>query len=151
MKFLFPEVALYLHKSTIQACIVYCFHVWAGVPSCYLALLDELQKQIRRTVSPSLAASLEPLVYCWIVASLIIFCRYYFGRCLPELAELVPVPYSQWRSTCYSDKLHDFFVTIPRCYKTVYANSFFPRIARLWNALPIFSAFPLSLELTNIF
>ena len=148
MKFLSPEVALYLYKSTIQPRIEYCCHVWAGIPSCYLALLDKLQKQIRRTVSPSLAASLEPLVYCWIVASLIIFD---FGRCLSELAELVPVPYSQWRSTCYSDRLHDFFVTIPRCYKTVYANSFIPHIARLWNALPIFSAFPLSLELTNIF
>ena len=26
---------------------------------------------------------------------------------------------------------------IPRCYKDVYVNSFFPRTARLWNPLPI--------------
>ena len=25
-----PEVALYLYKSTIQPCMEYCCHVWAG-------------------------------------------------------------------------------------------------------------------------
>ena len=38
MRFLSPEVALYLYKSTIQQCIEYCCHVWAGAPSCYLEL-----------------------------------------------------------------------------------------------------------------
>ena len=64
MKFLSPEVALYLYKSTIHPCMEYCCHVWAGAPSCYLELLGELQKRICRTVGPSLAASLEPLAHC---------------------------------------------------------------------------------------
>ena len=64
MKFLSPEVALYLYKSIIQPCMEYCCHVWAGAPSCYLELLDKLQKQICRTVGPSLAVSLEPLANC---------------------------------------------------------------------------------------
>ena len=63
MKFLSPEVALYLCKSTICPCMEYCCHVWAGAPSCYLELLDKLQKRICRTVGPSLAASLEPLAH----------------------------------------------------------------------------------------
>ena len=46
MKFLSPEVALYLYKSTIRLCMEYCSHVWAGAPSCNLELLDKLQKQI---------------------------------------------------------------------------------------------------------
>ena len=29
------------------------------------------------------------------------------------------------RSTRYPDRLHGFSVTIPRCYKDVYVNSFF--------------------------
>ena len=44
MKFLSAEVALYLHKSTIHPCMEYYCHVWAGAPSCYLELLDKLQK-----------------------------------------------------------------------------------------------------------
>ena len=51
MKFLSSEVALYLYKSTIPPCMEYCFHVWAGAPSCYLELLDKLQKWICRTVA----------------------------------------------------------------------------------------------------
>ena len=69
-KFLSPEVALYLYKSTIHPCKENCCHVWAGAPSCYLELLDQLQKWICRNVGPSLAASLEPLAHCRIVASL---------------------------------------------------------------------------------
>ena len=86
MKFLSLEVALYLYKSTIHPCMEYCCHVWAGAPSCYLELLDKLQKRICRTVGPSLAASLEPLAHCQNVASLSLFYSYYFGRCSSELA-----------------------------------------------------------------
>ena len=61
MKFLSPEVALYLYKCAIRPCMEYCCRVWAGAPSCYVELLDKLQKRICRTVGPSLAACLEPL------------------------------------------------------------------------------------------
>ena len=64
MKFLSPEVALYLYKFTIRSCVEYCCLIWAGVPSCYLELLEKLQKWICRIVGPSLAASLEPLAHC---------------------------------------------------------------------------------------
>ena len=94
MKFLSSEVALYIYKSTIRPYMEYCCHVWAGAPSCYLELLDKLQKRICRTVGPSLTASLEPLAHCRNVASLSLFCRYYFGRYSSEQAELVPLPYS---------------------------------------------------------
>ena len=101
MKFLSPEVALYLYKSTIRPCTEYCCYVWVGASNCYLELLDKLQKRICKTGGPSLAASLEPLAH-----------------------------HSRGRSTLYS-------VTIPRCYKDFYVNSFFPRTARPWNSLVI--------------
>ena len=91
MKFFSPEVALYPYKSTICPFMEYCCHVWAGAPSCYLELLDKLQKQICRTVGPSLAACLEPMAHRRNVASLSLFYRYYSGRCSSELAQLVPL------------------------------------------------------------
>ena len=135
--FLNPEVALYLYKYTIRSCMEYCCYVWTGAPSGYLDLLDQLQKRICRTVGPPLATSLEPLAYRRNVASLCLFCRYYFGRCSSEMAQLVPLPYSRGRSTRYSDRLHEFSVNIPRYYRDVYVNSFFPGTARLWNSLPL--------------
>ena len=56
MKFLPPEVALYLYKSTKWPCMKYYCRVWADAASCYFELLDKLQKQVCRTVGPSLAA-----------------------------------------------------------------------------------------------
>ena len=53
-------------------------HVWAGAPSCYLELLDKLQKRICRIVGPSLTASLEPLAHQQNVGSLSLLCRFYF-------------------------------------------------------------------------
>ena len=99
----------------------YCCHVCTGAPSCYLELLDKLQKRVCRTVGLSLADSLKPLAHCRNVARLSLFYRYYFGKCSSELAQKVPLRYSRGRSTRYSDRLH----------KDVYANSFFPRTARL--------------------
>ena len=114
LKFLPCEVTLYLHKSTIWSCMEYCCHVWAGAPRCYFKILHKLQKQ---ACSPTLA-------HCRNVATLSLFLRYYFDRCSYELAELVLLLYSNGKPTCYSDRLHDFSVTIPRCYKNVYVSSF---------------------------
>ena len=93
------------------------------------------------TVSPSLATFLGPLDHRQNVASVGLFYRYYFGRCSSELAQLVPLPFSRGRSTCYSDRSHKLSVTIRRCYNDVYVNSFLPRTTRLdsgilclWNA-----------------
>ena len=94
MKFFSPEVALYLCKSTTEPCMEYCCHAWAFTPSCYLELLDKLQKLICRTVVPSLAASFKPLAHCQNVVNLTIFYRYYSGRCSSELAQLIQLPYS---------------------------------------------------------
>ena len=73
MKCLSLEVAVYLHKSTMWSCMVYCCNFWVCALCCYLEMLDKLQKQICRTVGPSLAASFEPLAHCWNVASFSLF------------------------------------------------------------------------------
>ena len=127
VKFLSPEVPLYLYKSSICPCVGYCCHVWAGAPSCYLELLHKLQKQICRTVGSSLAVSLEPLAHHQNVASLV----FSIGITLVDVLQ-------NWFHFLflevglhYSDRLHDFWVTILRCFKNVYRNNFFPRTAFL--------------------
>ena len=87
----------------------------------------------------------------WALGSLTkcsLFCRYYFGKCSYKLAQLVLLPFSQGRSTCYSDWLHDCSATIPRFHKDVYVNSFFPCKARFWNSLPI-ECFSLTYDLNG--
>ena len=83
------------------------------------------------------------------VTSLSLFYTYYFGRFSSELAELVPLSYTRGRSTHYSDRLHDFSVIIPRCYKDVSANSFFPWTAGLWNSQKPTECFPFIYDLNG--
>ena len=53
-----------------------------------------------------------------------------------------------FKITNYSDRFHDSSVTIFRCYKDVYVNSFFPFTARLWNSMPI-ECFHLTYDLSG--
>ena len=117
-------------------------------PQWLLRISRQPTKKNMQDCLPSLAASLEPLAHRRNVTSLTLFYRYFFGRCFAESAQLVPLLFSRGRSTRYFDKLQDFFVTIPRCDKDVYVNSFFPCTARLWNSLPI-ECFPLTYNLNG--
>ena len=140
-----PEVALYLYKSSIWSCLGYCCHVWDGAPSCYLELLDKPQKRICRTVGPSRSTFLEPLACPQNVASLSLFYRYYFSKCSSELAQLVPLPFSRGRSTCYSDTLHCMiflsqFLDVTRM--SMLTVSF---LTQLWKSLPT-ECFPLTFD-----
>ena len=114
MKFLSPEVSLYLYKSTICPCMEYCCHAWTGVPSYYLELLDKLQKWICRIAGPSLATSLEPLKCSHLKSFLFIGftstdvhlnCLNWFHFLSLEGGQL------------FIDRLYDFSLAIPRCYK----------------------------------
>ena len=131
-------------------------HVWNTVVMSGLVLLVATWNcwiSYRNGYIGLLVLHLLPLLNPWEtasrnVASLSLFYRYYFGRCSSELAQLVPIPYSRGRSIRYSDRLHDFSVTITRCYKDVHINSFFPHTVRLWNSLPI-ECFPLTYDLSG--
>ena len=120
----------------------YCCHISAGASSCYLELLDKLQKWICRTVDPSCAASLEPLAHRRnAVFSVGIF-----------LVD-VHLNWLNWFNFfIFEVSLLVFLIdctTIPRYYKYVYVNRFFPRAARilahLWSSLPI-ECFPLTYD-----
>ena len=91
--------------------------VWAGAPGWHLELLDKLQKCCS-TVVLSLAASHEPLTHHQNVASLILFYRYYFVRCSPELAQLVPLCYSRGRCTCFFFFLISLYARLNSHYET---------------------------------
>ena len=136
MKYLTPEAALYLYKSTIRPCMECCCHLWAGAPACHLDLLDRVQKRICHLVGPALASSLQPLSHRRDVASLSLFYRYYHGKCSRELSSLVPKRYVAARLTRYSNRMHGSAVVVPPTKKGFCEKSFFPRTSRLWNSLP---------------
>ena len=102
----------------------YCCLVWAAAHSCCLEFLDKLQKRICKTVGPSLAASLKPLVH-----------RQDFSIGITLID--VHLNWLNWFHFLFLEGgllfiLLDFmifFVTIARCYKDVYiSNSFLAQL-----------------------
>ena len=69
MKFRYPEVGLYLYKSTILPCMEYYCHIWAGAPSCYLELLHKLISYRNRYVG-LLVLHLLPLLKLWLIVEM---------------------------------------------------------------------------------
>ena len=66
MKFLSPEVALYLYKSTIWPCMEYCCCAWASAPSFYLELLDNYKNRYVGL----LVLHLLPLLNLWLIVEM---------------------------------------------------------------------------------
>lgn len=122
-------------------------HAWATAALLdwyYKELLRSPRQALEKVVGPVLADSLEFMTHCRDVASSSLFHRYY----LDELVELISFPLPYPRSTRYVDSIHNLAVSIPRLWKEIYANSFFPCIIRHWSFLPAY-CFPLTYNLNR--
>ena len=117
IKFLSPEVALYLNKSTIQPCMEYCCHIWVGAPKCYLELSDKLQKHIQDYWSFTCFLS-------WTLGSLLKCSQSWSFIRVLLWQVFVWTDSTSSTSFHYSDRLNDFSVTIPLCYKDAYVTEF---------------------------
>ena len=73
VKFLSSEVVFYLCETIIKPDMEYCCHIWAGVPSCFLNILDILQKKLCKKFGLLLGVYLESLVHNQSAASLNLF------------------------------------------------------------------------------
>ena len=70
------------------------------------------------------------------VSCIVLFYKYYFGKCSSGLSELIPPPQVFTRNTRLSGRCHALTVETISHRTTHYReNSFFIRTARLWNDL----------------
>ena len=100
---LFYGISVYLYKSTIQSCMGYCCHGWAGAPKYYLDILGCRNDFIRLLVL-HFQFFLERMAHRCDMANLSLFYRYYFGKCFSELDELVPFPLTYSQTTTFSER-----------------------------------------------
>ena len=143
-RYLPPESILYLYKATIRPLMEYCCHLWAGAPRTHLQLLDRVEKRAKNLMGlmgQQLANKLLPLSVRRDVASLSLFCRYYFGKCSSALGENVPKSKVFSRNTRRANPLTCYHVNIERTRTQARSQSFLVRTGHLWNQLPS-SCFP---------
>ena len=137
-KFLTPAAILYLYKSQIRPTMEYCSHIWAGSCNNVLSVLDDIQKRFRALVGDELYLTLPSLSHRRNVASLSLFYRYFHGRCSGELHESVPRGRTFSRRTRFAleCETHPHYLNIPYIRTKFHAESFMPRVSKLWNKLP---------------
>ena len=137
-KFIPPAAILYLYKSQIRPKMEYCSLIWAGSSNQALAGLDRIQNRLQGLVSEELFSTLPPLSHRRNVATLALFYRYFHGKCSDELHSLVPLERNFRVRTRFAmtSKSHPHFLTVPRTRCNFHADSFIPRVCKLWNELP---------------
>ena len=67
------EFALDLYEAATQPCTEYYCQASAATLNYHLDMLNKLQKQVYKTVSPALAASLKLLAHSWYRDFLLLF------------------------------------------------------------------------------
>ena len=103
----------------------YYFHVWGGTPYLLLDRWDKIQRWVCRIFVRVLAASVESLAHC----------RNSSSKSFIYILvwQLFVVVYFHWKSTCYSNSLFDFFITILDVIRisivtVCFLHSLFPRL-----------------------
>jgi Reverse transcriptase (RNA-dependent DNA polymerase)/Endonuclease-reverse transcriptase len=130
--FFTEKTAAACYKGLIRPSMEYCSPVWSSATATALAPLDKIQRNCNR-LFPSIR--LDSLAHRRRIADLAVFHRLRSGSdVLPKSLQL-PGPFPRPRNTRQSTGLHDAAVEVPTGNKK-YESSFFPRAARLWNALP---------------
>ena len=133
---------LILYKSEVRPIVEYYSHIWGGSPPSVLKLIDGIQKKAIKLINKtSLTKDLQTLSHRRSVSSLCLFYKYYNNRSSLELQGCIPPPMVFRRNTRLSSNSHAFCVEIPKSKTELFASSFFPRTASLWNKLPQ-QAFP---------
>ena len=115
----------------------YNSHLWAGASKSALDFRDRIHsRSLKLIVDDMVASSITSLGHHRNISYIVLFFKYYFGKCSSGLSELIFA-----RNTRTSGRSHAFTVVTMSHRTTHYReNSFFNRTARLWNDL-----------LTNIF
>ena len=114
-----------LYTGFIRPCLEYCSHIWGSSP--YTSLLDGVKSKAICLISdPSLTSTLDPLSLRHKVASLSLFCRYYFGHCSDELAACIPPPMARPRSTRQATFAHNYCVELSNARINRFSDGFFP-------------------------
>ncbi|CAG9821524.1 unnamed protein product [Phaedon cochleariae] len=127
-----------IYKAQIRPVLEYCSHICSAAPKHSLKLLDSVQKRAIRLVGDASLTnySLTSLEHRRKVGDLVLFYRYFHGRCSSEISTIVPPLAVPARLTRRVEASHTFVVTLETCRKSLSKDSFIQRTARPWNTLP---------------
>ena len=127
-----------LAVTYVRPKIEYNSHLWTGESKSALDFVDRIQSPALKLIGDDrVPSSNTALGHRRNVSCIVVFYKYYFGKCSSGLSELIRPPQVLARNTRLSGRCHAFTVATISHRTTHYReNSFFTRTARLWNDLP---------------
>ena len=85
----------------------YSSHLWAGASKCALDFVDRLQSRVLKLIGDDrVVSSITSLGHRRNVSCIVLFYKYYFGKCSSGLSELIPPPQVFGRNTRLSGRSH---------------------------------------------
>ena len=137
-KYFTPSDLRTVYVTYIRPKMEYNSHLWAGASKSALDFVDRIESRALKLIGDDrVISSITSLRHRRDVTCMVLFYKYYFGKCSSVLSELTPTSQVFTRNTSRSGRIHVHTVAIISHRTTHYReNSFFIRTARLWNDLP---------------
>ena len=113
--------ALSMLPTYIRPKMEYNSHLWAGVSEFALDFVDRIQSRaLKLGGDDKVVSSITSLGHRRNVSCIVLFYKYYFGKCSSGLSELIPPPQVFTRNTRLSGRCHDFTVATMSHRRTHY-------------------------------
>lgn len=133
-KYLSKSNIILMYKAFIRPILEYNSHLWAGAPPSSRIIIDRIQRRALKIANSD--EELDSLDHRRTVGAVVLFYRYYNGRCSDEISSIMPRAIDfdpRLRSTSHRNR---FSVCIDLSRTDRFRNSFIQRTSRLWNLLP---------------
>ena len=148
-KYFTPSGLRTIYVTYITPNMEYNSHLWARASKSALDFVDRIQSRaLQLKGDDRVASSITCLGHRRNVSCIVLFYKYYLGKCSSGLSDLIPLPQVFTRNTRFSGRSHAYTVAT-MSHRTMHyrKNSFFTRTARLWNNLPA-DIFPTSFNIS---
>ena len=138
-KYFTPTDLRTIYITYIRPKMEYNSHLWAGASKSSLSCLDKVQGRAVKLIGDNCVSStITSLSHRRNVGCVVLFYRYFFGKCSSELRASLPPLQVFGRNTRLAGSSHPYTIATV-AHRTVHyrESSFFSRVSRLWNSLPI--------------
>ena len=110
-KYFTPSDLRTVYVTYIRPKMEYNSRLWAGASKCALDVVYRIQSRALKFIGDDrVASSITSLGHRRNVSCIVLFYKYYFGKCSSGLSELIPPPQVFGRNTRLSGRSHAFTV-----------------------------------------
>ena len=130
-----------VYKAQIRSTMEHACLSWMSASPTVLNQLDSIQQKALRIIGVNQATACTKLAIPSLqhrreVAAVTVLCKMHTSHCPRDLQELLPCPYTSFRTTCASSYMPNHALAMPQAKTSTLDRTFLHSAIRIWNALP---------------